>query len=86
MGTAQATRPLTARQQQVLNAIHACRISRGYPPSLRELAKVVGVNVSTAHRHVLALERKKRLLRVPGTPRALVTIDEEPARQITTRR
>jgi repressor LexA len=86
MGTARAARCLTARQQQVLDAIHDYRDSHGYPPSLREVAKAVGVNLSTVYRHVLALERKKRLLRAPGIPRALVTVDEEPARQTATRR
>ena len=68
MGTSTGTRPLTARQAQILEAIQTYRASHGYAPSLRELAQAVGVNVSTVYRHVLALQRKKQLLRVPGTP------------------
>jgi repressor LexA len=86
VGTPKGPRPLTARQAQVLEAIKAYRAFRGYPPSLRDVAKVAGINVTTVYRHVLALQRKKRLLRVPGIPRTLVVIDEEPAQQTTARR
>lgn len=63
---------LTRRQREVLDACLAYTRTHGYPPSLREIQQMVGLqSVSTVYVHVQALERKGYLQRAPGSPRAM---------------
>lgn len=52
-------------------------ISRvGYPPSIREIGKAIGLtSSSTVHSHLAALERKGYIRRDPTKPRALEVTD-----------
>ena len=67
---------LTQRQQQVLDYILS-EISRiGYPPSVREIGRAVGLtSSSTVHSHLAALEKKGYIRRDPTKPRALEVLD-----------
>lgn len=66
---------LTDRQRQILNFIrdHVARF--GYPPSVRELGKAVGLRSSaTVHTHLRRLEELGYIRRDPTKPRALEII------------
>ncbi len=63
---------LTPRQQRVLATIKDSIEQRGYPPSMREIGKAVGLTSSSSVAHQLrVLEGKGFLKRDPKRPRAL---------------
>lgn len=63
---------LTPRQQRVLAHIKESIDTRGYPPSMREIGKGVGLTSSSSVAHQLrVLEEKGYLKRDPNRPRAL---------------
>lgn len=67
---------MTKRQQQILDFILSEINRKGYPPSVREIGKAVGLtSSSTVHSHLAALERKGYIRRDPTKPRALEIID-----------
>lgn len=66
------SKPLTARQQQILTFIEAITNQRGYPPSVREIGDEVGLSSpSTVHSHLNTLQRLGYLRRDPTKPRAI---------------
>ncbi len=63
---------LTPRQQRILAHIKASIDAHGYPPSMREIGRGVGLTSSSSVAHQLrALESKGYLRRDPNRPRAL---------------
>lgn len=63
---------LTARQQSILEYLHAYHDEHGYPPSVREIGEAVGLSSpSSVHGQLATLERKGYLRRDPTKPRAL---------------
>ena len=63
---------LTPRQRQILEFVDEEARLRGYPPSVREIGKAVGLtSTSTVHAHLSALVAKGYLQRDPTKPRAL---------------
>jgi repressor LexA len=63
---------LTPRQQRVLATIRDALEQRGYPPSMREIGKSVGLTSSSSVAHQLkVLEEKGFLKRDPNRPRAI---------------
>ena len=63
---------LTPRQRQILEFVDEEARHRGYPPSVREIGKAVGLtSTSTVHAHLSALVAKGYLQRDPTKPRAL---------------
>ena len=65
-------RPLTHRQQQVLDYIGDHVESFGYPPTLREIAKQFDLSgPRAAVKHLEALQRKGRIRRSPGSSRGI---------------
>jgi repressor LexA len=63
---------LTPRQRQILEFVDEEARNRGYPPSVREIGKAVGLtSTSTVHAHLSALVAKGYLQRDPTKPRAL---------------
>jgi len=71
-------RPLTPRQQQVVEFIVAYSKERGRAPSYREIAAHLGVaSVHTVHCHVTSIERKGRIRREPYEARNLVVVPEQ---------
>ncbi|KJX75388.1 transcriptional repressor LexA [Mycobacterium lepromatosis] len=69
---------LTERQRTILDVIRASVTSRGYPPSIREIADAVGLTSTSSVAHQLrTLERKGYLRRDPNRPRAVNVRDAE---------
>ncbi|SNC61234.1 SOS-response transcriptional repressor, LexA [Kytococcus aerolatus] len=67
---------LTDRQLRVLEVIRASIDSRGYPPSMREIAEKVELASASSVQHQLnALQRKGYIRRDPNRPRALEILD-----------
>ena len=63
---------LTPRQRRILEVIKDAVETRGYPPSIREMAESVGLASSSSVAHQLkSLEQKGFLRRDPHRPRAL---------------
>jgi repressor LexA len=46
-------KPLTAKQQAILDAIRASIASRGYPPSMREIGDAAGLSSLSSVSHQL---------------------------------
>lgn len=67
---------LTNRQQEILEYIKRQVQLKGYPPSVREIGKGVGLSSSsTVHAHLSTLEKKGYLRRDPTKPRAIEVTD-----------
>jgi repressor LexA len=61
-----------ARKQKIIDYIAATLRARGYPPSVREMAKAVGLaSTSAVHHHLAALEKEGYLERGATQSRAL---------------
>jgi repressor LexA len=72
---------LTARQRLILGTIRDSVEHRGYPPSMREIGKAVGLASPSSVKHQLtALERKGYLRRDPGRPRAMEVVHPDDPR------
>ncbi|MGE0821628.1 MAG: transcriptional repressor LexA [Candidatus Binatia bacterium] len=64
--------PLSPRQERLLRLIETAVQQQGFVPSYRELARAMKVSdVRAIAEHIMALERKGYLRRVPGRKRAL---------------
>ncbi len=69
---------LGAKQQQILQFIRDEILSKGYPPSVREIGEAVGLkSSSTVHGHLDRLEKKGVIRRDPTKPRAIEILDDE---------
>ncbi len=69
---AQAEVKLTSRQREILEFIDSEQRERGYPPSVREIGKEVGLtSPSTVHSHLSTLQKLGFIRRDPTKPRAL---------------
>jgi repressor LexA len=67
---------LTRRQQEVVEAIRSFTDRHGYPPTVRDIGKSVGLNSSsTVHVHLANLEKLGLLRRDPTKPRAIELLD-----------
>jgi repressor LexA len=63
---------LTKRQQEIFDFIRRYWAKYGYPPTVREIGKAVGLaSSSTVHAHLANLEKYGVLRRNPSKPRAL---------------
>lgn len=70
---------LPKRQQMIIDFIQSEVASKGYPPSVREIAKAVGLaSASTVHGHLDRLETKGYIRRDRTKPRAIEIIDGTP--------
>ncbi|SDJ00182.1 transcriptional repressor LexA [Salimicrobium halophilum] len=69
---------LSKRQQEILDFIKQEVVDKGYPPSVREIGKYVGLaSSSTVHGHLARLEKKGFIRRDPTKPRAIEVIELE---------
>lgn len=69
---------LTRRQQEVYDFIRDHLRRFGYPPTVRDIGKAVGLaSPSTVHAHLANLERMGLLRRDPAKPRAMEVLAEE---------
>jgi repressor LexA len=63
---------LTQRQQEIFNFVKGYASKYGYPPTVREIGKAVGLaSSSTVHAHLANLEKYGLLRRDPTKPRAI---------------
>ena len=65
-------KPLTEKQQAVLEFVEEFVAHQGYPPTVREVAAHFGIQPRAAVDHLAALKRKGQLHREPGRSRGLV--------------
>lgn len=60
------------KQLEIYNFLKTYTENKGYPPSVREICKAVGLSsTSTVHGHLKRLEKKGLIKRDPAKPRAL---------------
>ena len=69
---------LTKRQQEIFDFIKRYGSEHGYPPTVRDIGKAIGLtSSSTVHAHLANLEKVGLLRRDPTKPRALeVLVDK----------
>ena len=71
---------LTKRQQEIFDFIKRYSAEFGYPPTVRDIGKAVGLaSSSTVHAHLANLERIGMLRRDPTKPRAIELLDRATA-------
>jgi repressor LexA len=69
---------LTKRQQEIFDFIKRYSARHGYPPTVRDIGKAIGLtSSSTVHAHLANLEKVGVLRRDPTKPRALEIIGEK---------
>lgn len=74
---------LSKRQNDILKFIKSEVNRKGYPPSVREIGKAVGLaSSSTVHGHLDRLEKKGLIRRDPTKPRAIEILDGEMAADV----
>jgi len=67
---------LTKRQQEIFDFIRKYSANYGYPPTVRDIGKAVGLaSSSTVHAHLANLEKIGLLRRDPSKPRAIELLD-----------
>ena len=63
---------LTKRQQEIFDFIKRYSAKHGYPPTVRDIGKAIGLtSSSTVHAHLANLEKVGLLRRDPSKPRAI---------------
>ena len=68
---------LTKRQQEIFDFIKKYSARHGYPPTVRDIGKAVGLaSSSTVHAHLANLEKVGLLRRDPSKPRAIELLDK----------
>jgi repressor LexA len=69
---------LTKRQQEIFDFIKSYSSQHGYPPTVRDIGKAIGLtSSSTVHAHLANLEKLGLLKRDPTKPRAIeVLVDK----------
>src|ERR687897_672771 len=67
---------LTKRQQEIFDFIKRYSAGHGYPPTVRDIGKAVGLaSSSTVHAHLANLEKLGLVRRDPTKPRAIELLD-----------
>lgn len=77
-------RPITRRQQEVLDFIKDYLARNKYPPTIREISEFFGISVKGAYDHVKALEKKQVIRCDTNRSRAIEVLDVqqlEPTRE-----
>ena len=52
---------LTPRQKEVLDTLKAFISDKGYPPSVSDVSRILGIGRKAAYDHLNALEKKKKI-------------------------
>jgi repressor LexA len=74
---------LTTRQQQIFDFIKRHTHEKGYPPTVRDIGKAIGLtSSSTVHAHLANLERAGMLRRDPTKPRAMEVLADRAKRAV----
>jgi len=77
---------LTKRQKEIFDFIRKYAAKTGYPPTVREIGKAVGLtSSSTVHAHLANLEKIGLLRRDPTKPRAIELLVDKAKQAITGR-
>ena len=72
------SKDLSEKQQKIFDFLKEEILSKGYPPSVREICDAVGLkSTSTVHGHLERLEKKGVIRRDPSKPRAIEIVDDE---------
>jgi repressor LexA len=75
---------LTKRQQEIFDYVKRHVSEHGYPPTVRDIGKAIGLtSSSTVHAHLANLEKLGLLRRDPTKPRAIEVLKDK-ARQVVT--
>lgn len=69
---------MTKKQAQILEYIKEQILSKGYPPSVREICEAVSLrSTSSVHAHLMTLEKKGYIRKDPTKPRAIEIVDDK---------
>ncbi len=69
---------LSAKQREILEYIKECILSKGYPPSVREICEAVNLSsTSSVHSQLNTLEKKGYIRRDPTKPRTLEIVGDD---------
>ena len=69
---------LTKRQQEIFDFIKRYSAKHGYPPTVRDIGKAIGLtSSSTVHAHLANLEKIGLLKRDPSKPRAIELLGQQ---------
>ncbi|MGN0312882.1 MAG: transcriptional repressor LexA [Lachnospiraceae bacterium] len=72
-----ASGKITSKQQEILEYIKSEILSKGYPPSVREICEAVNLkSTSSVHSHLESLEKKGYIRRDLAKPRAIEIMDD----------
>jgi repressor LexA len=75
---------LTKRQQEIFDFIKRYSAKHGYPPTVRDIGKAIGLgSPSTVHAHLHNLEKLGVLKRDPSKPRALELLREHARKAVS---
>lgn len=67
---------LKEREQNILNYMKSEILTKGYPPTVREICSALGIkSTSTVHKDIESLVRQGYLKKDPSKPRALMVVD-----------
>lgn len=68
---------ISGKQREILDYIKSQIISKGYPPTVRELCDAVNLkSTSSIHAHLETLEKNGYIRRDPSKPRAIEIVDD----------
>ncbi len=68
---------ITSKQQEILEYMKEQILSKGYPPSVREICNAVHLkSTSSVHSHLETLEKNGYIRRDPTKPRAIEIVDD----------
>lgn len=74
---------MSNRAEQIVDCIVILTRDKGYPPTIREIGKAVGLrSSSTVHAHLERLEHTGRIRRDPASPRAIEVIETQQVRKV----
>ena len=75
---------LTKRQQEIFEFIKTYSSKHGYPPTVRDIGKAIGLtSSSTVHTHLANLEKIGLVRRDPSKPRALELLVDQAKRAVS---
>ncbi len=75
---------LTKRQQEIFDFVKSYRADHGYPPTVRDIGKAIGLtSSSTVHAHLANLEKLGLLRRDPTKPRAIEVLVDRARSAVT---
>ena len=69
---------ITTKQSEILNFMKKEILTKGYPPSVREICEAVNLkSTSSVHSHLETLEKNGYIRRDPTKPRCIEIIDDD---------